>query len=361
MQAGIYIQDDYRARKDLTVSGGIRQEFQSHDRKVASRAARRHDVVAVQKRKTTVRAGGGIFFDWFDAASYEQAVQLDGAHQRIETILDPGFPDPSSGGRATATARRPYHALRPGSGNRSCAKRWSGSSGRSAAGCVRTPSLIHRTGVNLLRGVNVNAPRADGVRPDPASGVVTLVESIAGSTFDSLIIGMNYARPEQRIFLAANYQLSRSVDDADTPFGLPADSFNLAAERGPATMDARHRVMSLANFPVARRFRIGTSVRIQSGLPYNITTGRDDNGDSISNDRPAGVARNSGRGTAQVDVGAAPQLDDRDRIEGFGRQWRPPGAHRPRATTPIPSREWEAATVSTRGTRSNSTRRGTTF
>ena len=30
--------------------------------------------------------------------------------------------------------------------------------------------------------------------------------------------------------------------------------------------------------------------------PYNITTGRDDNGDRQRNDRPAGVGRNSGRG-----------------------------------------------------------------
>ena len=49
---------------------------------------------------------------------------------------------------------------------------------------------------------------------------------------------------------------------------------------------------------------MGTSVRVQSGLPYNITTGRDDNGDTVSNDRPAGVTRNTARGTATVDIGA---------------------------------------------------------
>ena len=43
-------------------------------------------------------------------------------------------------------------------------------------------------------------------------------------------------------------------------------------------------------------------MRLQSALPYNITTGRDDNGDTISNDRPAGVTRNSARGSALVDV-----------------------------------------------------------
>ena len=42
---------------------------------------------------------------------------------------------------------------------------------------------------------------------------------------------------------------------------------------------------------------------MQSGTPYNITTGRDDNGDTVSNDRPAGVTRNTGIGTAQIDLG----------------------------------------------------------
>src|SRR5581483_8811106 len=45
-------------------------------------------------------------------------------------------------------------------------------------------------------------------------------------------------------------------------------------------------------------------VRVQSGLPYNITTGFDTNGDTVSNDRPAGVTRNTGRGAAQIDIGA---------------------------------------------------------
>jgi hypothetical protein len=68
-------------------------------------------------------------------------------------------------------------------------------------------------------------------------------------------------------------------------------------------MDARHRFMSFANLPLLRRrLSFGTSIRVQSALPYNVTTGRDDNGDTISNDRPAGVTRNSERGTALVDL-----------------------------------------------------------
>src|SRR5207247_2349812 len=90
---------------------------------------------------------------------------------------------------------------------------------------------------------------------------------------------------------------------SDGPFSLPADTFNLAAERGPALNTPRHRFTSLFNTPLVKRFRLGTSLRMQSALPYNITTGRDDNGDTVSNDRPGGIGRNSGRGRAQVDFG----------------------------------------------------------
>jgi hypothetical protein len=38
-------------------------------------------------------------------------------------------------------------------------------------------------------------------------------------------------------------------------------------------------------------------LRLSSGLPFNVTTGRDDNLDGISTDRPAGVGRNTGKHT----------------------------------------------------------------
>ena len=46
----------------------------------------------------------------------------------------------------------------------------------------------------------------------------------------------------------------RSTNDTDGPTSLPANSYDLAAERGPALNDARHRFMSLFNAPLARGF-----------------------------------------------------------------------------------------------------------
>jgi len=252
---------------------------------------------------TTIRAGGGIFFDWFDAQNYEQAVQLDGAHQQVETIVQPGFPDPERGGHAIVLPAGRVQ-IAPGLKQPELREAMAGVEQR-LPGDVRVQAMfVHRSGVNLLRGVNVNAPLPNGARPDPSSGPITRIESIASSVTDALSLNLNYARPAQRLFLAANYTISRSLNDTDSPFSLPADNYDLAAERGPALDVPRHRFTSLFNTPLVNRFRLGTSLRVQSALPYNITTGRDDNGDTVSNDRPAGIGRNSGRGRMQADVGA---------------------------------------------------------
>ena len=151
--------------------------------------------------------------------------------------------------------------------------------------------------------MNINAPRADGTRPDPTAGTITDIQSTAASAFDALNVGFNMSNPDRRIFFAMNYQLSRTINETDSPFSLAADAYNLAAERGPALFDARHRLMGFTNFPLFnRRLTMGWSYRVQSALPYNITSGRDDNNDTISNDRPAGVTRNSARGSTTVDI-----------------------------------------------------------
>ena len=301
-QLGVYVQDDVRVRKDLTVSGGIRQEVQSHIGGL--NLAPRGGIVWSPFRhgKTTVRAGAGIFFDWFDADAYTQAVQLDGTHQQIETITSPGFPDPRSGG--VAVVLPPGRVQFAPDLTQPTLKESIAAVEQTLPGEIRVGAMfIHRRGSNLLRGVNVNAPGADRLRPDPLSGAVTEIQSTARSSMDAVSINLNYARPQQRIFVAANYTVGRSTDESDGPFGLPADSHNLAAERGPSLTDAQHRVMSLVNVPLVKRFRLATSLRAQSALPYNITTGHDDNGDTVSNDRPVGVARNAGRGSAHVDLG----------------------------------------------------------
>jgi hypothetical protein len=301
-QLGLYVQDDIRARKDLTVSAGLRQEYQTliGGFNLAPRGGITWS--PFKSGKTTIRTGGGVFFDWFDAQMYEQAVQLDGMHQQIETVMQPGYPNVRFGDQAVVLpAGRVQFAPNLAQPRLSEAV---AAVEQALPGDVRVNTMyIARRGTNQLRGVNINAPLANGLRPDPAAGAITEIQSVAATEFDAISANLNYSRPQQRLFIAANYTFGRSRNDADSPFGLPADNYNLAAERGPALGFSRHRFMSLANVPMKRRFRLGTSLRVQSPTPYNITTGRDDNGDTVSNDRPAGVTRNTGIGSTQIDLG----------------------------------------------------------
>jgi hypothetical protein len=116
--------------------------------------------------------------------------------------------------------------------------------------------------------------------------------------------GVNLNIPGRRTFLFANYSWIRQENDADGPFSLPASSYDSRGEWGPAAGVAHHMFSGVANTTVAKNIRVGGSVTARSGSPYNVTTGRDDNGDTVFNDRPAGVSRNSATGKGMWDLSA---------------------------------------------------------
>jgi hypothetical protein len=57
-------------------------------------------------------------------------------------------------------------------------------------------------------------------------------------------------------------------------------------ERGRSDLDQRHRLNLVSSLKLPYDFRFGLVASLHSGFPYNITTGFDDNGDTILNDRP---------------------------------------------------------------------------
>ena len=153
-------------------------------------------------------------------------------------------------------------------------------------------------GRRQIRSININAPDEFGNRPDPTVGTVTQFESTGRSETDRLTLGGNYRFPQRRIFVNMNYTLGRVRNHADSETSLPANSLDPDAEWGPSRQDVRHRLQGTVNVPLMLGLRANVNVNAQSATPYTITTGRDDNGDGVSNDRPAGVGRNTARGTA---------------------------------------------------------------
>jgi hypothetical protein len=98
------------------------------------------------------------------------------------------------------------------------------------------------------------------------------------------------------------YQYANARNHADSPLSLPSNSNHPDADWGPSATDIRHRVFFMANTPLLYGLRASVQAQYSSAPPYTITTGTDDNGDTVFNDRPAGIGRNSARGASQWNV-----------------------------------------------------------
>ena len=109
------MQDDWRARRNLTLSAGLRQEIQTHLGDASNLAPRGGLTWSPFKSgRTTVRAGGGIFYDWLEADVYEQTLRVDGVRQTDLVVRNPGYPDPFDGGSVRGPADQQVPAGRIG-------------------------------------------------------------------------------------------------------------------------------------------------------------------------------------------------------------------------------------------------------
>jgi len=303
-QFGWYVQDDFRVRKNLTLSYGARHELQNHVSGKFNVAPRLGFVWSPKKNGTiTIRGGAGIFYDWFTAQTYEQTLRVDGQRQRDLVIANPGYPNPFSGGMQTVLPpsriqtdpdlQIPYII-------------------QSSIGVETNPFKLFRLmtnyqyqrGVHLLHGRNLNAPVPGFGRPDPTAGNVTNIESSAYQSSHRLMVGIGPAKFVQGFFWNINYLMMKNTNEADSPFSLPSNNFNLRADRGPAATDLRHLISGFVSKRLPMGFGISTIFQATSALPYNITTGFDNNGDTVINDRPAGVGRNSARGASRWEIGS---------------------------------------------------------
>ena len=173
---------------------------------------------------------------------------------------------------------------------------------RPVDGVLVTAAYAEEHGTSLFRGGNLNAPLADGSRPDPRFGNVVEVESTGRSQLRSMVVGVT-AAAAHRGSATVTYELASALNDADDALSLPADSRQPAAEWGPARNDVRHRITASLHAGTWKGVKLDTRIVSSSALPYTITTGRDDNGDAVVNDRPAGVGRNTDRGSWQHSAG----------------------------------------------------------
>ena len=307
LQGAVYVQDDIRVRRNLTLSPGVRFEAQTHMADY-NNVAPRFGITwsPFRSGRTTPRSSVGIFYDWLPMNTYEQTLRVDGFRQRELNVLNPVYPELPDIGVVPPTNRY----LLGGDIRSARLTRTSAGIDQQVFGGFRSSVTYSYTrSSGLLRGLNRNAP-VDGVRPDPAFG--NIVESVSDGHARQHQVQLNVtinpgallpAFNERRIRFSrstvfVNYTFGDERNNADGPFGIPATG-SLDGEWGFAAGDVRHRLNFSYNNQIIRNFQVSTSVNGVGGSAYGIRTGRDENGDLIFNDRPAGIGRNTLRTTAQ--------------------------------------------------------------
>ncbi|HWI17611.1 MAG TPA: TonB-dependent receptor [Vicinamibacterales bacterium] len=312
LQAALYAQDDYRIRRNLTLSAGLRYEAQSHVDDYNNLMPRFGVTYAVgpQTGPTTLRVSWGIFHDWLANNTYEQTLRVDGFRQQEIDIVNPSYPVFSDATLAAAPVSR--YVL----GDDVVLPRTT----RASVGIDKrfrqlqaSATYSYQRGGAVARGVNLNAP-INGVRPDARFGNIIEVVSDASSRQHQLQTNLSINQgalfPQgrtaprisfKRTTLFVNHTLGRVRNNTDGAFNV-APTGNLDLEWGPANNDVRQRLNVQFNNQIIKGLGIGLGMNIGSASPYTIRTGLDDNGDFIFNDRPLGVSRNTERGSGSFSM-----------------------------------------------------------
>ncbi|MBV8856724.1 MAG: TonB-dependent receptor [Acidobacteria bacterium] len=188
------------------------------------------------------------------------------------------------------------------------------------------------TGACLPLGGYANETRAilpvnGGVRQ------VNVLTNFGVADYDALQTQISY-RGNRRMFASLSYTLSKATNTTEPDGnGIGPNESNLSRlgeqERGLSVVDQRHRAVITFLYHLPYNFTAGTVSTFASARPFNATTGVDNNGDGINNDRPIVngqlLRKSAFRGTGTQDVSIFAEnrvrLSERTslvlRLEGF--------------------------------------------
>ena len=299
-----FLQDDIHLRRNLALFAGLREESQSSVPYAHNLGPRLAVAYSPGDGRTVVRAGFGLFFDRIPPDMIIQSRLYDGFEIHQTIIQSPGYPDPFSNTLATSSAVPPsmtrldpafqFPYLANGSVT---VERKLAPQGQN----FLTLELATVRGVHLYRQRNINAPfPGTTVVPDPNFVVINQYEPSASSRGYSA--SLSYRGQFRKFQVIGKYTLARTLDSASTFASLPANSYDPNADWARADYDRRQTFNFLGLYSLPKGLTASVVFNAWSGLPYNITTGFDNNLDTVANDRPPGLWRNAGRGPGYFNI-----------------------------------------------------------
>jgi hypothetical protein len=324
LDLGLFVQDDWRIRPNLTISPGLRYETQNniHDhedwapRMAVAWAPGGGSTARSGNSKTVIRAGWGVFFDRFPNTDVLSALRFNGVTQTNYLINN----SLAEGGSAAAQTALSYYPNLPPVSLLSVQSQALYEIDKnlrapymmqSAVGVERSlpahttlsVNLIDTRGLHVLRQRDINAylpgtytGAGTGIRPYPTNDDIYLYESSGIFKQIQLITNVN-SRVNNHLSIQGYYTYGQAHSNAN---GFPMDQYNDDLDYGRAVFDVRHRAFIGGNVGLPLGLVVAPFVTMSSGAPFNITTGSDFDGDGIFNQRPALATGTCGTATPNL-------------------------------------------------------------
>jgi hypothetical protein len=317
-----YAEDQWRIRRNLSLSLGLRFETQNYisdHADIAPRLGFAWGIGHGPSPKTVLRAGFGIFYDRFEEQQVLEAEQLNGINQRQFTVTNPTFfptvPPLTTLSSLTSSAAAPtVYNIDPSLRAPYTIQSAVGLERQFTRNLTASVTYLNSHGLHQLYTRNINTPDLGTYNPaDPAFGrpfdqvsacsVVTAIPDCQAG-FDGNIYQFEsdglYNQNEiitnfrfnqgPYISLFGFYMLNYANSDTSGVRYFPSNPYDVLQDYGRATFDVRDRAVlgGAINLPLG--FRLLPFFVADSGTPYNVTLGQDLLGTSIFDQRPAFAA-----------------------------------------------------------------------
>ena len=298
-QVALFVQDTWRLRRNFSLNLGLRYEAQTSPVKPLSLAPRLSVAYSPNKKQTwVIRARAGIFYDRLVDSLTLESMRLNGQSQQQLNFDSPSFPNPfssPSGVDAITSLRQLDPGIRPLASLQTQLE----VEHQFRRGWKIQASDSWTSSWAVTRSRNLNAPVLSGVidprmapRPLGVAKNILQFESSGRLKGHAAYVGVSQS-VNKRFSLTLGYLFMDFKTNADQPFALPQNSYDLSTEWAPPFWQTRHRIFLYSVINLPWKIVAAPSLNAASGTPFNVTVGRDANGDGNFNDRPSVVAANA--------------------------------------------------------------------